>query len=376
MLNSRHRRKNKRSHSARRDPPLKPQGPQRSRRAGRVGYDTTVQAARVRRVGGTRVPDLWRDRDAGSADRARTKSKAGTAGAERSDPRVPRFQGFSERRGRQPTSHARPVALPWAGLIALNRNTVFNVVVLALLGWALVWFFTSDRFYVQRVAAIGNSQVSAQALKQVSGLEGYSVFWINPKRVSEQILDTLPPVMSVQVRYGLFDQEGRSAWAKLVVQERGQEIVWQVAGQRYWVDRSGGLHEVRGAVPGDPSPGTGAEAGTASTGPRLLVHDLRPGLPTQVEPDALIAARQLIHLMPEVRAIEYAPGTGLRFAHPRGWMVYLGTGDDMPKKIGVLRAMEIEFTGEDVLQPTLVDLRFPDSPYYRLPETNAPAEID
>jgi len=83
---------------------------------------------------------------------------------------------------------------------------------------------------------------------------------------------------------------------------------------------------------------------------------------------ALTGARQLIHLLPEVRAIEYAPGTGLRLEHPRGWMVYLGTGDDMPKKIGVLRAMEVEFAGEDVLQPTLVDLRFPDSPYYRLPD--------
>jgi hypothetical protein len=250
-------------------------------------------------------------------------------------------------------------------LIPLNRNTVFNVAVLALLGWALMWFFTSDRFYVQRVEAVGNSQVSAQALKQVSGLEGYSVFWINPKRVSEQILDTLPPVRSVRVQHGLLDQNGRSAWVKLIVQEQGQEIVWQVGGQRYWVDKSGGLHEVRGSGPGNPS-----------AGPRLLVHDLRPSLPTQVDLAALTGARQLIHLLPEVRAIEYAPGTGLKFTHPRGWMVYLGTGDDMPKKVGVLRALEVEFVGEDVVQPTLVDLRFPDSPYYRLPETDTPAEAN
>jgi len=231
-----------------------------------------------------------------------------------------------------------------------------------------MWFFTSDRFYVRRVEAVGNSQVSAQVLKQVSGLEGYSVFWINPKRVSEQILGSLPPVRSVQVRYGLFDQNGIAAWVRLIVQERGQEIVWQVAGQRYWVDQGGGLHEVRGAVPVDPSSGSGAESETTSARPRLLVRDLRPSPPTQVDLAALTGARQLIHLLPEVRAIEYAPGTGLRLEHPRGWMVYLGTGDDMPKKIGVLRAMEVEFAGEDVLQPTLVDLRFPDSPYYRLPD--------
>jgi len=237
-----------------------------------------------------------------------------------------------------------------------------------------MWFFTSDRFYVQRVEAVGNSQVSAQVLKQVSGLEGYSVFWINPKRVSEQILDALPPIMSVQVRYGLLDRNGFAAWVKLIVQEQGQEIVWQVAGQRYWVDQDGGLHEVRGAVPVDPSPGSGTEPETTSASPRLLIQDLRPSPPAQVDLAALTGARQLIYLLPEVRAIEYAPGTGLRLKHPRGWMVYLGTGDDMPKRIGVLRAMEVEFAGEDVVQPMLVDLRFPDSPYYRLPDASAPAE--
>jgi hypothetical protein len=235
-----------------------------------------------------------------------------------------------------------------------------------------MWLFTSDRFYVRRVEAIGGSQVSAQALKQVSGLEGYSVFWINPKRVSEQILDELPPVSSVQVRYGLFGRSGLEAWVKLIVQERGQEIVWQVAGQRYWVDERGRLHEVRGSIPVAPSTGAGAEP----AGPRLLIHDLRPNLPEHVEPAALTGARQLIHLLPEVRAVEYAPGTGLRLRHPRGWMVYLGTGDDMPKRVGVLRAMEVEFAGEDVVQPTLVDLRFPDSPYYRLPEAESPEEAN
>jgi hypothetical protein len=57
-------------------------------------------------------------------------------------------------------------------------------------------------------------------------------------------------------------------------------------------------------------------------------------------------------------------------------MVYLGTGDDMLKKVGVLRAMEVEFAGDDVLQPTLIDLRYPDSPYYRLPDRNSLAGVD
>ena len=104
--------------------------------------------------------------------------------------------------------------------------------------------------------------------------------------------------------------------------------------------------------------------------------DLRPNRPEQVDLEALAGARQLTHLLPEVRALEYAPGSGLRLRHPRGWMVYLGTGEDMAKKVGVLRAMEVEFASEDVVQPTLVDLRFPASPYYRLPDENSPAGAD
>jgi hypothetical protein len=35
--------------------------------------------------------------------------------------------------------------------------------------------------------------------------------------------------------------------------------------------------------------------------------------------------------------------------------------------VNVLRAIEVQFAGKDVPQPTLIDLRYPDSPYYRLP---------
>jgi hypothetical protein len=260
--------------------------------------------------------------------------------------------------------------LRWSA-IPLNGKTLFNVIVLALLGWALTWLFTSDRFYVRRVEASGNSQVSTKVLGQVSGLEGYSVFWLNPQRVSAQILNTLPPLKSVQVQCGFVGLDGLGAWVRLDVQERADEIVWQVGGQRYWVDESGKLHPVRGpAAAVEVVEGADAEATAdlASDGPRLLIQDLRPNRPEQVDLEVLVGARQLAHLLPEVRVLEYAPGMGLRLRHPRGWLVFLGTGKEMRKRVGVLRAMEVEFAGEDAVQPTVVDLRFPDSPYYRLPD--------
>lgn len=396
-MNSRSRSKwtshTSRTGTVRRVSGLKPQ----RRKAKRSRFDTGVQAVRVRRVDVSRGWGLGLGRSTGAeqghsqasarskAGAGQKKSSRGTArsGAARggdlrrnslrSDPRVPRFQERLEQRGYRPAPHATraAVALPWGGAIPLNGKTAFNVVVLAMLGWALLWLFTSDRFYVQRVEASGNHQVSSEVLRQVSGLEGYSVFWINPRQVSAQILEALPPIQSVQVHHGCIDQGGLGGWASVQVVERGTEVVWQVAGQRYWVDEEGALHEVRGLA-------SEAEGGaeTAQEEPRMVVLDLRPGRPEQVDLEALAGARQLTRLLPEVRSLEYAPGSGLRLRHPRGWLVYLGTGEDMAKKVGVLRAMEVEFAGEDVVQPTLIDLRFPASPYYRLPDENRPAGAD
>ena len=84
--------------------------------------------------------------------------------------------------------------------------------------------------------------------------------------------------------------------------------------------------------------------------------------------DAVIAARQLIYLLPDVHTIEYGPLTGLRFTHPRGWVVYLGVGDDMARKVQVLRAIEQQHLEGDKRQPALVDLRYPETPYYRFPD--------
>jgi hypothetical protein len=101
--------------------------------------------------------------------------------------------------------------------------------------------------------------------------------------------------------------------------------------------------------------------------PKLLIRDIRPGLPTQVDMEAVVAARQIVHLLADLRAMEYAPITGLRFVHPRGWTVYLGTGDDMARKVNVLEAIEVQFADEDTNLQSLIDLRFPDCPYYRYP---------
>ena len=228
--------------------------------------------------------------------------------------------------------------------VQVNGNLVCNMLFLALIGWALIWFFVSDQFYVGQIEVVGNERVSIEAIRSASGLQDYNIFWVNARQAAAQIVQALPPVQEVRVQYGLPNV------VKLVITEQGNQVMWQIAGNRYWVDQDGQLHPA------------GAEAK-----PSILVQDIRPNLPDRVDPQAVAGAIELIALLPDTKVIEYGPITGLRFVDADGWTVYLGTGEDMARKIDLLNAIAARFADPEQPQPTLIDLRFPDSPYYRLP---------
>jgi len=224
----------------------------------------------------------------------------------------------------------------------INGNQAFHILLLGVLGWLLVWFFASSRFYVNHIVVEGNQRVSSEAVMAASGVYGYSIFWVNPQKVAGAITEALPPVRAARVRYGLPNV------VRLTVEEQGKHIMWLIGDQRYWADDEGYLHPAQG---GDD--------------PYLTVRDMRPGLREQVDAEAVLAARQLTQLLPELKTVEYAPSTGLRFTHARGWTVYLGKGTEMGPRIQALRAIERRFKDESAVQPSVVDVRFPENPYYR-----------
>jgi hypothetical protein len=240
-----------------------------------------------------------------------------------------------------------------------------------------VWFFTADRFYVSRIVVVGNTRIPTEMIRRVSGLEGYSSFWIHPQQMATHVAEALPPLESVQVSHSLSDN------VILHVREREEQIVWQRSGVRYWVDENGSLCPIPGGLVSEGGqPGVVESQSTEMSGSNsqwvLLINDVRPSSDAadsedvgrmSIDPDVLVAARQIAHLLPEVRVVEYVPDSGLQFEHARGWQVYLGTGDDMAHKVDLLRAIEVQFA-QAAVQPTLVDLRYPEIPYYRLPGDN------
>lgn len=297
----------------------------RRRQNSRPSFDHTAHVTHITvygREGGSlldRIADLGRGRPRRSQSRLGTSASRTTAVSPRQRTRT------------QPA-------------VYVNGRTLVNVSVIGLLGWLLIWLFVSDQFYIREIVVEGNQRVSAEAIQLASGLEGYSIFWVNRSAVAQSITGALPPIRQVQVRHSLPNA------VVLTVEEQGEQVMWVVAGKRYWVDDDGSLHPAQGG-----------------NDPKLLVRDIRPGLPSSVDVDAVVAARQIAALLPELTSVEYTPLRGLQFTHPLGWMVYLGVGDDMPEKVYVLRAIEQKLAVEGVRQPDLVDVRYPESPFKRYP---------
>jgi cell division septal protein FtsQ len=197
---------------------------------------------------------------------------------------------------------------------------------------------------VNHIVVEGNQRVSADAIIAASAVRGYSVFWLDAGEIAQAVKSSLPPVKQVHVKYGLPNK------LTLSVVEQGEQIMWLASGQHYWVDDDGEFHLAQGA-----------------SEPQLLVRDIRPSVHGNVDPEAVVAVRQLVNELPDLGVVDYAPPEGLRFTHKLGWMVYLGVGDDMAEKVRVLRAIETRFEAEGARQPLLVDLRYPESPYCRYP---------
>jgi cell division septal protein FtsQ len=297
---------------------------------GRRSFETTTQAAafRVRRRGTPFSLKEFVEKQRRGRNR---RSKARLGKQYKAKTTVPREAPVA-------------VAVPRQA-IRIRLRTIINILALGLFGWALVWFFVSDRFYVNQIVVEGNQRISTEAIVAASGIQGYSIFWIDARKVMDNIIETLPPIRQVRVRYGLPNV------VNLIVEEQGAQVMWLVAGKRYWVDDQGQFHLAQGVDE-----------------PKLLVRDVRPGLPTEVDTDAVVAAHQLTRLLPELKEVGYAPVKGLHFVHPEGWTVYLGTGDNMMRKVDIMRALERQLSGAGTRQPSLVDIRFPETPYCRFPE--------
>jgi cell division septal protein FtsQ len=232
---------------------------------------------------------------------------------------------------------------PLAAFWRAKGGVVLSVLLLATAAWLGFLFFSTDDYYVYGATVEGNLVVPTQEIFWASGLDGMSVFWIDPQRVAETI-SRLPDIKSAEVACRL------PAQVTIRVVERQARVVWQWQDRQFWVDDHGIVLQPRGALPD-----------------ALIVRDAGaapPRLGGRVEAEAVIAAQQLHDLRPQLRAVTYDQDRGLVLESPDGGSIYLGVGDDMALKLAILDALETDLRKQGI-QPEYIDLRYPERPTYR-----------
>jgi cell division septal protein FtsQ len=230
---------------------------------------------------------------------------------------------------------------PLVGFWKVRGGTVLSVLLLVVLALVISQFFTTYRFYVYGVEVQGNQFVDASEIYNASGLHELSIFWINPEKM-EATISKLPGVKEAKVKCRLPNR------VTIQVVERQTHIIWDRGGQRYGVDDRGTVLALEGELEG-----------------MILVQDLTPGpleVGGHINPAAIASALELRRLRPEITALQYSEERGLSFNQADS-PIYLGTGD-MAEKMVILSALlqDLAFEG---IQPEFVDVRFPESPYYK-----------
>ena len=229
--------------------------------------------------------------------------------------------------------------------VVTSRQAGRVVSLLLLLGltWVLVDFFVSYAFFVYDADIQGNHLLSAQEIYEASGIDGYSIFWIQPEEV-EKKLEAIPYIRKATVRCRLPHR------VEIVVQERKPIILWRMKNQALWVDEEGKamkpLQDLSGLI---------------------RIEDENGDVATEngnMDPAIALGVQQVHRLLPEVNLFYYNRSHGLQFVTPEGVQVYLGDGRDIAYKVRVMDAIlhEVKREGRTV---HLVDVRYKDEPYVR-----------
>jgi len=225
-------------------------------------------------------------------------------------------------------------------------SRVASLLLAMVLMAALAHLFLSDAYYVYDVTVYGNALVSAEDVFRQTGMEGYSVFFIDPRQAEERIR-ALPDVRDATVQVSLPD------WVLIDVRERRAHIVWQTGEHRYGVDDEGLVVSLSG-----------------DTIPSIVVRDLEAAplqLGEQVDLQVVAAAKGYQSLLSEVSEFDYSQEYGLSYVNEKGWRVYLGDGKGAETKIAIVNALVGRLASQAATVQS-IDVRFPESPLYRLAE--------
>ena len=226
---------------------------------------------------------------------------------------------------------------------AWSMAKIASALMVGVLALGLYQLSESYDFFVYEADIRGSQLLSAEEIYAISDVHQHSIFWLRPREIAAR-LEAHPYVKQAVVRCRLPGE------VRIEVTERTPRILWLSDKGERWVDAEGS------ALPpltSDRLPLVLVdEDGQAGQDDGTLQADIAEGI-------LLVSG-----LMPEVSQFRYDRTWGLLFQSPNGWHVALGDADHMPLKVRALHTIQEEVLSRGE-QLQLIDLRYPNTPYYR-----------
>jgi hypothetical protein len=247
----------------------------------------------------------------------------------------------------------RTLSLPHVHIHVGWRLLSFFLVL--LFGTALYLFWTLPEFRVSTAQVTGNQRIPANEINDALGLNGRPVFLLTPDKIREQALQAYPELASVEVTVDLPNI------VTVEVSERQALIQWQQDGIYTWIDERGVAFRPRGEASGL------IIVQALATPPALSAPEDNPLAPAPFITEEMVEALEALSpYVPPGTPILYTPLTGLSWNDGRGWQAVFGfSSKNVAMKALAYQAM-IEWLTQRGIRPTLINVAYPNAPFYRM----------
>lgn len=229
-----------------------------------------------------------------------------------------------------------------------------TVLLLAALIGLSIYVSADAKFFVYEAQISGVRHLKSQVIYRTARVHEQNIFWIHPQKVAKRLVE-LDGIKAVRVRCGL------PALVTIDVQEREPIVMWRalVQNEDLWLDEEGIVLPYHGDV------------GAANTIFVVDSSERHIQVGDRIEPAGIVqSVLQLAAALPGAQVFFYEADRGLYFTQQGGegeWPVYVGTSEDLPRKIQILQALTEHLTQHNI-QPRYVDVRWADHPVYGKPE--------
>jgi hypothetical protein len=252
----------------------------------------------------------------------------------------------------RPTTRSRPTTVRRVRKWKVARPLAALVLLLSLA--AILFLTVSPDFYVYSAEIAGNEYVDGETILLAAGIKEQHILWIWPGEVAKRI-EALDGIKAATVSSRL------PARVSIAVEERKPVLRWYTESQRqeWCVDEEG-------IVLPYPYAGEDTLVVVDMSGQVLAIGD-------RIKPENV--ALSLAHLresLPGLQILYYYPDRGLSFtwkAKEGEWPVYLGSSDDLERKLEAMEVMTGFFEKEGI-RPRFLDVSRPEYPVYGKPEAS------